>query len=130
MEVDAEGVQITGSGVLVVSDFLLGEEYGEHGTQAGNLHRNAGCIGGCFQRVCQFRIPFCQRGADIIFFHVCESRDTGCHGQRVAGKRAGLVHGAYGGDPVHDFPFAAVRRHRQTAADDFAQAGDVRLDVI
>ena len=52
---DGDGVITARCKVRTVGKTGVGEEYGEHGTQAGNLHRNAGCIGGCFQRVCQFR---------------------------------------------------------------------------
>lgn len=40
-----------------------------------------------------------------------------------------LVHGASGGDSLHDVAAAAVRAHRQTAADDLAHGRQVRGDA-
>ncbi len=37
MEVDAESVQITGGGIIIIGYFLFGEEHGEHGPEAGYL---------------------------------------------------------------------------------------------
>ena len=42
----------------------------------------------------------------------------------------GLVDGAGGRDLLHDLSPAAVRADRQAAADDLAEAGDVRLDAV
>ena len=52
------------------------------------------------------------------------------HRQRVAAERAGLIDRAGGADHFHQLVAGRVGADRQAAADDFAQAGDVRLDVI
>ena len=44
-------------------------------------------------------------------------------------KSPGLIHGTAGRDLFHDLPPAAVSAHRQSAADDLAQTGQVRLDA-
>ena len=59
-----------------------------------------------------------------------QGRDAGRHGQRVAGKRAGLVDTAGRGKLLHDLVFAAEGSHRQAAADDLAQGGHVRGHAV
>ncbi len=57
-------------------------------------------------------------------------RQTGGHGDRIAGQGAGLIDGPQRGEVFHDGAFAAERAYRHAAAHDFAQAGEVRFDII
>ena len=58
-----------------------------------------------------------------------QSRDARRHRQRIAAQRAGLIHAAKRREAVHDFHAPAERPDRQTAADDFAKARQVRSDA-
>ena len=44
-------------------------------------------------------------------------------------QRAGLIDGAERGDVIHEVGAAAVRADGQAAADDFAEAGEVGVDI-
>mmetsp|Transcript_8373 Transcript_8373/g.25094 ORF Transcript_8373/g.25094 Transcript_8373/m.25094 type:complete len:416 (+) Transcript_8373:301-1548(+) len=52
--------------------------------------------------------------------------NPGGHGEGVARKRAGLVHGAGGRNGLHDILPAAVRSHGEATSDDLAHGGQVR----
>ena len=55
---------------------------------------------------------------------------SGGHGYGVAGEGTGLVHGSEGRDVGHEFSAGAVCSDGESAADDFAEAGDVGLDAV
>jgi hypothetical protein len=47
-----------------------------------------------------------------ILLHLGEGGLSGCHGERIAGVGAGLVHGALGSDERHEIGAPTERRHR------------------
>ena len=55
-----------------------------------------------------------------------EGPQPGGHRQRVAGQRAGLIHGAGGRDKRHQVGPSAVRADGQAAADDLPEAREIR----
>ena len=78
--------------------------------------------------------PACSRADAASSFSYAAGRDSASrvdasrgHGQRVPGQRAGLVDGPVGRDVSMISRAAAVGAHRQPAADDLAQAGEVGL---
>ena len=58
-----------------------------------------------------------------------EAPEPGRHRERIAGQRAGLIDGPVRRDQVHQIRPPAVRAHRQPAADDLAEARQVRADA-
>ena len=130
MEVNLEGFQIAGSGAVKVGDRLVAEENGEHAAETVNLYRHASLSCCLFQTAGQDGAKAFCTIADVVLLHVGESSDACGHSQRIAAKRAGLIHRAGRRNHLHDFALAAIGCNRQTAADNLAKAGDVGVDVI
>ena len=84
VEVDAEGIQITGSGRCVIRNGFIVKEYGEHGTEAVALHRHTCFFCRALQAANQNGCVAFKRCAYIVFFHVGKVGNTGSHSQRVA----------------------------------------------
>ena len=55
-----------------------------------------------------------------------ERGDARGHGERIPGKRPGLIHVPGGSHTAHVLAFAAERPNGQAAADDLAEAGQIR----
>ncbi len=71
-----------------------------------------------------------RRGADPAPCRQCfERRDARRHGQRVAAQRPGLINRSQRREPIHDVRPSPKCPDRQTAADDFAEARQIRLDA-
>ena len=69
----------------------------------------------------------------LVGVGLCEDLECGCaggHCDGVAGECSGLVHGSERCDVGHEFFAGAVCSDGESAADDFAEAGDVGLDVV
>ena len=58
-----------------------------------------------------------------------QRRDARRHRQRIAAQRAGLINRAQRREQIHDVRAPAERAHRQAAADDFAEARQIRRDA-
>ena len=58
-----------------------------------------------------------------------EAPESGGHRQRIARQRARLIHRTGRRDELHQIRAAAVGADRQPAADDLAEAGQIRLDA-
>jgi hypothetical protein len=67
---------------------------------------------------------------EVLLLHELQGRQPRSHRHRIAGQRAGLVDRAQRRDLLHDVAPAADRAHRQAAADDLAQRGEVRPDAV
>ena len=66
------------------------------------------------------------RVAGFQFLKRCDARR---HGQRISAQRAGLVNAAQWREAIHDFRAPSERADGQAAANDFAEATQVRLDA-
>ena len=73
---------------------------------------------------------FLQRLVDARLRKQLQRLDAGGHGQRISRKRSCLIDGPDGRYLFHDLALAAERAHRQTAADDLAEAGQVGFDLV
>ena len=80
--------------------------------------------------VCTSRPSAVEARVRIRFLQQFQGGDAGGHRQRVAAERSGLVHRAERGQKVHDLRPAAESADRQAAADDLAQGGQVRRDLL
>ena len=111
-------------------DRLGGEEQRHHRADTGRRDAARRPLGG---RACQ---PVGQPGGELLEPVVgirvaehLERGDAGGRGQRIAAERAGLKDLAGRQHVVHDLGPAAVGAHRQPAADDLAQRGQVGRDA-
>ena len=66
----------------------------------------------------------------LFFTQNFQLRDSRRHRQRISRKRSRLIHRAERRDHVHDFRSSAVSANRQSAADDFSQGREIRLDAV
>ena len=57
--------------------------------------------------------------------HHFQSRETGCHGDRIAGQGAGLIDGAERREALHHVTASAKGSKRHAAADHLSQGGQV-----
>ena len=85
--------------------------------------------GNSFGQLCTQHFQAGIEGA-LVAAQVAQSGEACCHGQRIPGKRAGLIHRAQGRHHVHDVGRPAVRAHRQPAADDLSEGGQVGKNSV
>ena len=119
------------AGVVVVEDVFFGEEDAEHGAGVVADEGDSCFVCGLFPAG---KEVFCFLFKNLIEVrnghHLFQCLNAGGNGQGVAGEGACLVDGAVGGDAVHDFFSAAVGCCGEAAADDFAEACHVGVDVV
>ena len=122
---------VAGAGVLVVQHVFFREENAKHGARLVAHEGHAGFVRSgfpSFENCSRFLFKNLVEVRDC--HHLLQGLDAGGDGQGIAGEGAGLVDGAIGSDAVHDFLLAAVSSCRKAAADDLAEAGHIRADVI
>ena len=74
--------------------------------------------------------PSCfEPGVGVAGGQFFQGRDARRHRHGIAAQRARLVHRAERRQEIHDVRAPAKRAHRQAAADDFAEATQVRRDA-
>ena len=115
---------------------MLVEEDAEHRTGLMRLDRDAGFLG-LLEPAEQELLRLERQHAAVVRLarlRLCrddlERLDAGRHRERIARERARLVDGARRRDLHHDVASSAVGRDRQAAADDLAEACEVRRDAI
>ena len=107
----------------------FGEKDGEHGANLIGYGRHAG-------RFATGQQAFHQSGGVALQFIIetgclqaSERLQAGAHGQWIAGEGAGLINRAVGRDLAHNLFAAAVSADRQSAADNFTEAGQIGHDA-
>ncbi|MNI45549.1 hypothetical protein D3C73_999800 [compost metagenome] len=127
-EVGAESIQITRLGRLEVVDRPFGEERADHRADTVDCQRNTGlfavALQACFQACAQRLQP-------VVHFR-CQQLQcavAGSHRQRIAAERSRLIDRTGGSNALHDLPAAPVSADRKPAADDFAEAGQIRFNA-
>src|SRR5262250_161895 len=63
-------------------------------------------------------------------FQLAQLRETSCHRQRISRQCSGLINGAVGRKPVHDFRASAECANWQAAADNFSKGREIRCDAV
>src|SRR6185503_19346218 len=59
-----------------------------------------------------------------------QRRDSSGHGRRIAGECPCLIDGPKWRNQVHEFCEAAISAYGKTSADNLAQGGEIRLDLV
>ena len=131
MEKSLETRQVTALHLGKAGDgFSSAEEQAEHAADLvgdkGDTRR--------LRAFAQTRQQFCgaafQPVVETRLLHQVKGRQSGGHGDRVAGQCAGLIHRAGGCDFLHDVFPATESTDRQTTTDHFAERGEVGGDAV
>ena len=119
------------TGIWVVQYFFFREENAKHGAGLVADERDARFVSRLFPALKQ-RGGFLFK--DLIKMrdrhHLLQRFDPGCNSERISGKGACLIDRAIRSDAVHDLSLSAVSRCREAAADDLAEAGHIRADMV
>src|SRR5690606_16695823 len=67
-----------------------------------------------------------ERGVGLVALDDLQGREAGGDRQRVSAQGAGLIDGPERGDALHDLASAPVGADRHAAADDLAEASEIR----
>ena len=114
--------------ILKVAERPVGEEHRIHGGKAVDRHGHALAAQDGFQLGGEGFHACLKRGVIAGLEHG-ERGDARGHGERIPGKRSGLIHVPGGSHTAHVLAFAAERPNGQAAADDLAEGGQIGRDA-
>ena len=131
MEEAFEAFHVAFHHVLIAGHgFRIGEENPEHPADVVYHQRNTRVFCGFQQAVCQLRRPVRQGFVDTRLRHFGQTGKARSHRNRVTGERTCLVNRTGWRQRVHHVLTAAKRADRHAAANDFAEAGQIRLYAV
>ncbi len=117
--------------VLVAGDRRrVGEEQAEHAADVVDHQRDIPFLRRMQQACGQHLGQFGQRLVHANLRHFGQASVARRHGDRVAGQGARLVDRTGRRQRLHHVATAAEGAHRHTPADDFAEAGQIRLNAV
>ena len=131
MEETLKALDVAGHHILIARHGLgVGKENTEHAANVVNDQWNS-------RFFCRFQQTFCQTCCQLIQRLVnarlrdfIQTGETGCHRNRVTGKRTRLVDRTGWGQRIHHITTTTECAYWHSTADDFAQAGEVWHHVV
>ena len=84
----------------------------------------------CAGRFFELRAKLLESLPTIDPLELAQLRQTGRHRQRIAGQRSRLINRTERRELIHDFRATAERTDRQSAADHFAERGQIRPNAV